>query len=107
MDTQKKVLLVEKDHAVWHFVQSVLKKDIYDLDFADNAKYALIKIQNTTTDLVLFDCDSLGINVSEFISLIKNSTDNMPGIIALTNNINDDVDCTQHAVDDLITKPLN
>ena len=107
MDTKKKVLLVEKDNAIWHFVQSVLKKDIYDLDFADNAKYALTKIQNTTTDLVLFDCDSLGINVSEFISLIKNSTDNMPGIIALTKNINDNVDCTQSAVDDLITKPLN
>ena len=30
--------------------------------------------------------------MSEFISLIKNSTDNMPGIIALTKNINDDVD---------------
>src|SRR3972149_5841548 len=107
MDTRKKVLLVEKDNAIWHFVQSVLKKDIYDLDFADNAKYALTKIQNTTTDLVLFDCDSLGINVSEFISLIKNSTDNMPGIIAITENINYDVDCTQPAVDDLIIKPLN
>ena len=47
MDTKKKVLLVEKDNAIWHFVQSVLKKDIYDLDFADNAKYALIKIQQT------------------------------------------------------------
>ena len=31
----------------------------------------------------------------------------MPGIIAITNNINDDIDYTQPAVDDLITKPLN
>ncbi|MBM4065851.1 MAG: response regulator [Planctomycetes bacterium] len=107
MDTQKKVLLVEKDNAIWHFVRSILKKEIYDLDFADDAKYALTKIQNNTTDLILFDCNSLGVNMSEFISLIKNSTDNMPGIIALTKNINDDVDCTQPAVDDLITKPLN
>ncbi len=107
MDTQKKVLLVEKDNAIWHFVRSILKKEIYDLDFADDAKYALTKIQNNTTDLILFDCNSLGVNMSEFISLIKNSTDNMPGIIALTKNIHDDVDYTQPAVDDLIIKPLN
>jgi len=107
MDTQKKVLLVEKDNAIWHFVRSILKKEIYDLDFADNAKYALTKIQNNTTDLILFDCNSLGVNMSEFISLIKDATDNMPGIIALTKNINNDVDYTQLAVDDLITKPLN
>jgi signal transduction histidine kinase/DNA-binding response OmpR family regulator len=107
MDTQKKVLLVEKDNAIWHFVQSVLKKDVYDLDFVDNARDAIIKIQNNPKDLILFDCNSLGVNMSEFISLIKNSTDNMPGIIALTKNINDDVDYTQPAVDDLITKPLN
>ena len=107
MDTQKKVLLLEKDNAIWHFVRSILKKEIYDLDFADNAKYALTKIQNNTTDLILFDCNSLGVNMSEFISLIRNSTDNIPGIIALTKNINDDADCTQPAVDDLITKPLN
>jgi signal transduction histidine kinase/ActR/RegA family two-component response regulator len=74
---------------------------------ADDAKYALTKIQNNTTDLILFDCNSLGVNMSEFISLIRNLTDNVPGIIALTKNINDDVDCTQPAVDDLITKPLN
>ena len=107
MENQKKVLLVEKDKAIWHFVRSVLKKELYDLDFADDAKYALTKIQNNTTDLILFDCDSLGVNMSEFISLIKNSTENMPGIIALTKNINNDVDYTQPAVDDLITKPLN
>ena len=107
MDTQKKVLLVEKDNAIWHFVRSILKKEVYDLDFADDAKYALTKIQNNTTDLILFDCNSLGVNMSEFISLIRNSTDNIPGIIALTKNINDDADCTQPAVDDLITKPLN
>ena len=107
MDSQKKVLLVEKDNAIWHFVRSILKKEVYDLDFADDAKYALTKIQNNTTDLILFDCNSLGVNMSEFISLIRNSTDNIPGIIALTKNINDDVDCTQPAVDDLITKPLN
>ena len=77
------------------------------MDFADNAKYALTKIQNNTTDLILFDCNSLGVNMSEFISLIKDSTDNMPGIIALTKNIDNDVDYTQPAVDDLITKPLN
>src|SRR4030065_469311 len=104
MDTQKKVLLLEKDHAIWHFVRSILKKEIYDLDFADNAKYALTKIQNNATDLILFDCNSLGVNMSEFISLIKNATDNMPGIIALSKNINDDIDAayTQLAVDDLI-----
>ncbi|HHT9136251.1 MAG TPA: response regulator [Candidatus Wunengus sp. YC60] len=107
MDTQKKVLLVEKDNAIWHFVRSILKNELYDLDFADDAKYALTKIQNNTTDLILFDCTSLGVNMSEFISLIKNSTDNMPSIIALTKNISDDVDYTQHPVDDLITKPLN
>jgi len=107
MDSQKKVLLVEKDNAIWHFVRSILKKEVYDLDFADDAKYALTKIQNNTTDLILFDCNSLGVNMSEFISLIRNSTDNIPGIIALTKNINDDADCTQPAVDDLITKPLN
>ncbi len=107
MDSQKKVLLVEKDNAIWHFVRSILKKEVYDLDFADDAKYALTKIQNNTTDLILFDCNSLGVNMSEFISLIRNTTDNMPGIIALTKNINDDADCTQPAVDDLITKPLN
>ncbi len=107
MDSQKKVLLVEKDNAIWHFVRSILKKEVYDLDFADDAKYALTKIQNNTTDLILFDCNSLGVNMSEFVSLIKNSTDNMPGIIALTKNINVDVDYTQPAVDDLITKPLN
>jgi len=107
MDSQKKVLLVEKDNAIWHFVRSILKKEVYDLDFADDAKYALTKIQNNTTDLILFDCNSLGVNMSEFISLIRNLTDNVPGIIALTKNINDDVDCTQPAVDDLITKPLN
>jgi signal transduction histidine kinase/DNA-binding response OmpR family regulator len=45
--------------------------------------------------------------MSEFISLIRNLTGNVPGIIALTKNINDDVGCTQPAVDDLITKPLN
>ena len=77
------------------------------MDFADNAKYALTKIQNNTTDLILFDCNSLGVNMSEFISLIKDSTDNMPGIIALTKNIDNNVDYTQPAVDDLITKPLN
>ena len=107
MDTQKKVLLVEKDNAIWHFVQSVLKKDVYDLDFVDNARDAIIKIQNNPKDLILFDCNSLGVNMSEFISLIKNSTDNVPSIIAITKNINDDIDCTQPAVDDLITKPLN
>src|SRR3989304_1378884 len=109
MDTQKKVLLVEKDNAIWHFVQSVLKKDVYDLDFVDNARDALITIQNNPKDLILFDCNSLGVNISEFISLIENSTDNMPGIIAITKNINDDIDAgyTQPAVDDLITKPLN
>ncbi len=108
MENQKKVLLVEKDNAIWHFVRNILKKELYDLDFADDAKYALTKIQNNTTDLILFDCDSLGVNMSEFISLIKNSTDNMPGIIALTNNINDDVhNYVQPAVDDLIAKPLN
>src|SRR3989339_26325 len=107
MDSQKKVLLVEKDNAIWHFVRNILKKEVYDLDFADDAKYALTKIQNNTTDLILFDCNSLGVNMSEFVSLIKNSTDNMPGIIALTKNINVDVDYTQPAVDDLITKPLN
>src|SRR3972149_11376522 len=47
------------------------------------------------------------VTMSEFISLIKDATDNMPGIIALTKNINNDVDYTQLAVDDLITKPLN
>ena len=107
MDSQKKVLLVEKDNAIWHFVRNILKKEVYDLDFADDAKYALTKIQNNTTDLILFDCNSLGVNMSEFISLIRNLTDNVPGIIALTKNINDDADCTQPAVDDLITKPLN
>ena len=107
MDTQKKVLLVEKDNAIWHFVRSILKKEIYDLDFVDNARDAIIKIQNNPKDLILFDCNSLGVNISEFISLIKNSTDNMPGIIAITSDINDDVDYTQPAVDDLITKPLN
>ena len=107
MDSQKKVLLVEKDNAIWHFVRSILKKEVYDLDFADDAKYALTKIQNNTTDLILFDCNSLGVNMSEFISLIRNLTDNVPGIIALTKNINVDVDYTQPAVDDLITKPLN
>ena len=107
MDSQKKVLLVEKDNAIWHFVRNILKKEVYDLDFADDAKYALTKIQNNTTDLILFDCNSLGVNMSEFISLIRNLTDNVPGIMAITKNINDDVDCTQPAVDDLITKPLN
>ena len=63
MDTRKKVLLIEKDNAIWHFVQSVLKKEIYDLDFADNARDAIIKIQNNPKDLILFDCNSLGVNI--------------------------------------------
>ncbi|HHT9109233.1 MAG TPA: hypothetical protein ACFYEF_01820, partial [Candidatus Wunengus sp. YC63] len=62
---------MEKDNAIWHFVRSILKKEVYDLDFADDAKYALTKIQNNTTDLILFDCNSLGVNMSEFISLIR------------------------------------
>src|SRR3989304_935290 len=109
MDTQKKVLLVEKDNAIWHFVQSVLKKDIYDLDFADNARDAIIKIQNNAKDLILFDCDSLGINISEFISLIKNSACSISGIIAIIKSTNGSVitDYTQLAIDDLIIKPLN
>ena len=109
MNTQKKVLLVEKDNAIWHFVQSVLKKDIYDLDFADNARDAIIKIQNNAKDLILFDCDSLGINISEFISLIKNSACSISGIIAIIKSTNGSVitDYTQLAIDDLIIKPLN
>jgi len=108
METQKKVLLIEKDNAIWQFVRSILKKEKYDLDFADNAKYALTKIQNNTTDLILFDCDSLGINPPDFISLISDLTNNMPGIVAIIKNINDEFDDgTQASVDDLIVKPLN
>ena len=109
MDTQKKVLLVEKDNAIRHFVQSVLKKDIYDLAFTDNARDAIIKIQNNAKDLILFDCDSLGINISEFISLIKNSACSMSGIIAIIKSTNgsDTTDYTQLAIDDLIIKPLS
>lgn len=98
---------MENDNAIRDFIASVLKKELYDLDVTDNTKYALTKIQNNAIDLILFDCNSLGVNMSEFISLVKNTTDTVPGIIALTKNVSDDVDTSLHPVDDLITKPLN
>ena len=109
MDKRKRVLLIERDNAVCHCIRNILKKDGYDVDFANNVKDALTTIQNNIVDLVLFDRDSLGINISEFISLIKDSTSSSPGIVAMVNSTDgsNGHDYAQLAVDDLIIKPLN
>lgn len=109
MDKRKRVLLVERDNVLCYCIRNILKKDIYDVDFAYDAREALTKIQNTITDLVLFDCDSLGLKISEFISLMRVSAGNIPGIVAMINSTDGFryPDYARLAVDDVITKPLN
>lgn len=109
MDKGTRVLLVEKNNAVCHCIENILKKNVYDVDLAHNARDALTKIQNNIVDLVLFDCGSLGMNISEFVSLIKNSVSNVPSIVAMVDSMDEssDHDYTQLSVDDLIIKPVN
>lgn len=109
MDKRKRVLLVERDNSVCQSIRNILKSNICDVGFTHDIRDAVTKIQNTITDLVLFDCDSLGINISEFISLIKDSTNSTPSIVAMINRADAGCGCdyTQLAVDDLIIKPLD
>lgn len=109
MDKRKRVLVVERDTSVCHSIRNMLKNNVCDVDFAHNVRDALTKIQNNIADLVLFDCDSLGINISEFISLIKDSTNSTPSIVAMINRVDARSVCdyTHLAVDDLIVKPLD
>ena len=78
----KRILIIDDDPQVLNVLSNVLKKNIYLIETASDAKQALLKIKAKKPDIIISDIVIPGMNGFEFTEKLKEDpkTRNIPFI---------------------------
>ena len=101
-----KILIIEDDHAILNFVQTLLEANGYQILTAERCDQGLLVFASHRPDLVILDLGLPDANGEEFIQLIRQS--NMTPIIVLSARSEEDdkVSALDLGANDYITKPF-
>ena len=104
-----KILVVEDNRVMQHFLTSLLKKE-YRVHSAWNGVEGLRKARDIVPDLIITDIIMPEMNGYEFTREIKNSEElNRIPVLMLTarTDVNDKIEGFEYGADDYLTKPFN
>ena len=101
-----KILIVEDDHAILNFVQTLLEANGYQILTAERCDQGLLMYASHRPDLVILDLGLPDVDGEEFIRLVRRI--NMTPIIVLSARTeeNDKVSALDLGANDYITKPF-
>ncbi|WP_130805690.1 response regulator transcription factor [Senegalia massiliensis] len=103
----KKILLVEDDQEINKMVQTLLRKNQYEVETAFSGTEALLLLEIKTFDLILLDLMLPGLSGEEVITKI-NEYSQIPIIcVSAKDDLNTKLELIREGADDYITKPFN
>ncbi len=104
----KKVLVVEDDQTTATMLDSILKKNGYDVVVAHNGKMALLLMQGMAPDLIITDVMMPEMNGYEFYKQVKRTQDtaDIPFIV-LTSHGDMGEAFTEMDIDEFFSKPID
>ncbi|MCX7965402.1 MAG: response regulator, partial [Syntrophorhabdaceae bacterium] len=86
-----KVLIIEDEEKVAHFLSRGLKEEDYEVDTAYDGKKGLDLIRNNTYDLILLDLMLPEIDGLQLLKTIRSWGNNTPVLIITAKNTKEDV----------------
>lgn len=103
----KKILLVEDDQKINKMVQTLLRKNQYEVETAFSGTEALLLLEIKTFDLILLDLMLPGLSGEEVLTKI-NEYSQIPIIcVSAKDDLNTKLELIREGADDYITKPFN
>ena len=102
-----KILVVEDDRTVGHYVKRGLEESQYIADWATDGAHALEMLQASAYDLVVLDLRLPGLTGLEVLRTVRDRGQTMP-ILVLTaqDGVEFKVDALRSGADDYVTKPF-
>jgi len=113
VDMASRILVAEDNPTNQFIVQKLLEKiGFTNIDFVENGKQALQKMDDKDYDLILMDCQMPvmdGYEATGWIRNLEKETEQHTRIIAVTANamVGDSEKCLDAGMDDYISKPIN
>jgi len=103
-----RILLVEDDQRIAHFIEKGLTESSYTVDLATDGNQALDQIVSTQYDLVILDIMLPGVDGFEVLEVVRGQGLKMP-VLMLTarDTIEDKVRGLDSGADDYLTKPFS
>jgi CheY-like chemotaxis protein len=111
--TKKIRVLVAEDNAINQLlIQTILDQFGFEVELAENGKFAIEALENTDFDIILMDLmmpDMNGYDTSEYIRTKMNSPKSLIPIIAVSADVTKDVQnkCKECGMNEYISKPYD
>lgn len=103
----KRILIVEDDQDINKMVQTLLRKNQYEVEAAFSGTEALLLLERRSFDLILLDLMLPGISGEEVLTKI-NELYHIPIIcVSAKDDLNIKLELMRYGADDYITKPFN
>lgn len=103
----KKILIVEDDQEINKMLQTLLRKNQYEVESAFSGTEALLLLEIKSFDLILLDLMLPGLSGEEVLAKI-NKQFQIPIIcVSAKDNLNTKLELIRDGADDYITKPFN
>jgi two-component system, OmpR family, KDP operon response regulator KdpE len=102
-----KILIIEDDNSLQHFMSTLLKNNGYDVCVASNLSSAYTMFFSHTPDLILLDLTLGEENGEEFLVKNRQFTESSIIIVSAIDDFAKKVHLLDEGADDYITKPFN
>ncbi len=103
-----KVLIIEDEEKVAHFISQGLKEEDYEVDIAYDGNQGMVLIKDNTYDIILLDLMIPGIDGLQLLKTIRSWGNNTPVLIITAKNSKEDVvKGLDTGSDDYLTKPFS
>ena len=102
-----KILVIEDESKVAHFVKKGLEQSGFEVDVAADGEEGFDKFRAVDYDLVLLDMNMPGIGGLEACRLIRSASDVAVIMLTVSNSEKDKVDALDAGADDYVTKPFS
>jgi two-component system KDP operon response regulator KdpE len=105
--SERRVLIVESEHAIRRFLRVALSCHGYVVYEAATGEDAILKAINAQPDLIILDLDLPGINGVEVTKRIREWSQTPIVILDMKNQDADKIDALDAGADDFLTKPFS
>lgn len=106
MEYKNKVLIIEDDKQISHFLGTVLSANNFDVITADTGEYGCAVISSHCPDIVILDLGLPGMDGWEVIDSVRKWSSMPIIVLSARNSEADKVTALEKGADDYITKPF-
>lgn len=106
MEYKNKVLIIEDDKQISHFLGTVLSANNFDVITADTGEYGCAVISSHCPDIVILDLGLPGMDGWEVIDSVRKWSSMPIIVLSARNSEADKVAALEKGADDYITKPF-